>query len=256
MVVAVLAAYGVTASSTFAFRKLVIDDAAVHRVVTDELIGAQLGLAEGGSNLFLLASDRLQAAVEQLPGVLSADVAVDLPDTVRVRVVERDPILVWTVGDHRFLVDRDGGLFADVQPGPGSPVNGLPSVVDNRASAATLAVGGHLDAVDLDAATRLGALRPDQVGSAAAGLRLTIDDEDGFTMRPSSGPWAAVFGFYTPTLRPPDMIPGQVQALRSLLLAQGEAAVRHVTLASAQGGTYLPRATPTPSTSGGPSAVP
>jgi hypothetical protein len=256
MVVAILAAYGVTASSTFAFRKLVVDDAAVHRVVTDDLIGAQLGLAEGGSNLFLLASDRLQAAVEQLPGVLSADVAVDLPDTVRVRLVERDPILVWTVGDHRFLVDRDGAIFADVQPGPGSAVNGLPSVVDNRASAATLAVGGQLDAVDLDAATRLGALRPDQVGSAAAGLRLTLDDEDGFTMRPSSGPWAAVFGFYTPTLRPPDMIPGQVQALRSLLLAQGEAAVRNVTLASAQGGTYLPRATPKPGPSDGQSAVP
>ncbi len=267
MVVAVLVGYGVTASSVFAFRTLEVEDAAVQRIVTDDVIAQQLGLTRGTTNLFLVWTDRLEASLRQLPAVTSADVAIRLPDTVQVHVVERVPILVWIVGAHRYLVDRDGTIFADVgtaggdQAGAGSASAGtlgadLPAVVDDRAAAASLAVGGQLDPVDLDAATRLGSLRPGDVGSRAAALRLSVDDEDGFTMRPSSGPWTAVFGFYTPNLRPPSMIPGQVQSLRSLLLDQGEAAVRRVTLATGTGGTYLPRATPKPGPSDGQSAVP
>ncbi len=256
MVVAVLAGYGATASSMFAVRTLAIDDpASPQRVVTDDIVGQALGLTVGSTNIFLVATDRLEKALLQLPAVDAASVTLQLPNTVRVHVVEREPILAWIVGDHRFLVDRDGLIFADVA-GTSGVDDGLPAVTDARATSASLAIGGHLDPVDLDAATRLGSLRPADVGSATAALRLTVDDEDGFSMRPSSGPWTAVCGFYTPNLRPPDMIPGQVEALRSLLLAQGEAAVRRVTLASAEGGTYLPRATPKPGSSDGQSAVP
>jgi hypothetical protein len=62
-----------------------------------------------------------------------------------------------------------------------------------------------------------------------------------------------VFGFYTPSLRTPEMIPGQVRFLRSLLVAQEEAMVARVILASETDGTWVPVPSPeaSPSPSGG-----
>ena len=55
-----------------------------------------------------------------------------------------------------------------------------------------------------------------------------------------------MFGFYTPSLRTTDLIPGQVRLLRSLLAGR-EATIKRVVLASQTDGTYVPRATPSPS---------
>ncbi|MER3418385.1 MAG: hypothetical protein C4343_04640, partial [Chloroflexota bacterium] len=82
----------------------------------------------------------------------------------------------------------------------------------------------------------------------AAELLIGLDDADGWTIRPGGGgagglAWTAVFGFYTPTLRPTTMIPGQVRLLRSLLLDR-EATVARVVLASETEGTYVPRPAP------------
>ena len=86
---------------------------------------------------------------------------------------------------------------------------------------ATIAASGsrrlRADPVTLDAALRLGSLTPADVGSGARALVLRVDDANGFTMRTRPAVWTAVFGFYTPTLRTTDLIPGQVRLLRSLL---------------------------------------
>jgi hypothetical protein len=65
-------------------------------------------------------------------------------------------------------------------------------------------------------------------------------------MRTRPGTWSAVFGFYTPTLRTTELIPGQVRLLRSLLAGR-ETAVRKVILADDESGTYVPVETPKPS---------
>ena len=49
-----------------------------------------------------------------------------------------------------------------------------------------------------------------------------------------------MFGFYTPTLRTTDLIPGQVRLLRSLLYGR-EAKVGRIILADDRSGTYIPR---------------
>jgi hypothetical protein len=64
--------------------------------------------------------------------------------------------------------------------------------------------------------------------------------------RPAS--WIAVFGYYTASLRTPELIPGQVRLLRSLLYGQ-ESTVEKVILASETDGTYIPEKTPEPSPS-------
>ena len=88
---------------------------------------------------------------------------------------------------------------------------------DRHPSPPVLRIGDAIDAADFDAATRLGSLRPVDVGSGAAALHVTIDDQHGFSVDSGKGGWSAVFGFYTPTIRQPELIPGQVRLLRSLL---------------------------------------
>jgi hypothetical protein len=58
----------------------------------------------------------------------------------------------------------------------------------------------------------------------------------------------AVFGFYTPSLRSPEMVPGQVRLLRSLL-SDREDALARVVLASETDGTYVALPSPEPSAS-------
>lgn len=207
------------------------------RVVRDTL-----DLPEGG-NVFRLDTGPLEAALAALPAVASAEVSISLPDAaVVVRIEERVPVLAWQVGDERFIADPDGAIFAQASAMAPLP-NGVAVVEDRRVGAAGVyAIGGRLDAVDLDVATRLGSLSPTDVGSTAQRLRVLVTDADGFILSTPGG-WTAVFGFYSRATRATDMIPGQVRLLRSLLDGR-EGTVTRIILASATDGTYLPKATP------------
>jgi POTRA domain-containing FtsQ-type protein len=209
-----------------------------------DAVRAALAIEPGG-NLFRLDTAPLEAALETLPGVAAAEVSVALPDALVVRIEERSPVLAWQVGDERYIADGEGAIFAVVDASTALP-DGV-AVVDDRRQPAPgdLRIGGRLDAVDVDVATRLGSLTPADVGSAAPRLRVSITDADGYVVTAAEA-WAAVFGSYSPATRPTDMIPGQVRLLRSLLAGR-EATVRRVVLASDTDGTYVPAATPRPS---------
>ena len=197
----------------------------------------------------------IEERIRELPTVRSVDVSVRLPDTIGVRLRERTPILVWRIGARHYLVDGEGRLFARLPEEPPPGAADLPVVEDRRAASVGLAVGQTLDRVDLDAATRLGSLLPADVGSAAQRLAVFVTDANGFTVRTQPASWQAVFGFYTPTLRTPELIPGQVRLLRSLLIGR-EPLVERIILASETDGTYIAKPTPLPSASHGASAAP
>jgi hypothetical protein len=209
---------------------------------TDEAaIRAALEL-DPGTNLFRLDTAPLEAALATLPAVASAEVSVALPDAVVVRVDERRPVLAWQVGERRYIADAGGAVFAILEAASPLP-EGIALVDDRRTSGtAPLTIGGRLDAVDLDVATRLGSLVPDDLGSSAARLRVSVTDAEGYVVGVPDG-WTAVFGFYSPATRPTDIIPGQVRLLRSLLAGR-ERNVREVILASETDGTYVPRTGP------------
>jgi hypothetical protein len=174
--------------------------------------------------------------------VADATVVVSLPDTLVVQVTEREAILVWLVGASGFLVDQDGVLFAVAGP-DATAAEGLAVIEDSRPTSSDLAIGDRLDPVDLDAATRLGALAPAQVGSVADALVVTVSEANGFVVGTSPASWVAVFGLYTPSLRTPELVPGQVRLLRSLLDGR-ESIVAQVILADAENGTFIPKPTP------------
>ena len=145
---------------------------------------------------------------------------------------------MWQVGGQRFLVDQDGYVFMALAGGDARPgLDKLLVVDDSRADSAALAVGATIDPIDFDAATRLGELSPQKITSGASSLGLSVDDKNGFVMTAQPFGWQGVFGFYTPTLRPPDLIPAQVQVLSGLLPGR-EKTLARIILASDRSGTY------------------
>ncbi len=267
MLVAGVAVWGLATSPVFGLDTLKIEGTAL---TTDAAVTSTLRVADG-TNLVTLDTAKLAAALERLPTIASASVEAGLPGTLVVRVTERRPILAWAVGQRRFLVDVDGQVIAEVPSRTPLPVVGADGSVigpdaaavgagttvamvdDRRQTGRGIAVGDHLTSVDLDAARRLGSLTPADLGSSATRLTIRANDKDGFLVIGTGGraAWTAVFGYYTPTLRSPDLIPAQVRLLRSLL-ATGEAGIGRVTLATATDGTYVPA----PSPSVRPSAAP
>jgi hypothetical protein len=249
LLAAVAGLYGLAATGAFAVQRTTI----VGATWTPEVTVRSVLAIPVDQNLFALRTVDLEARLLGIPAIRRASVTVALPDEVRVAVTERQPLVAWQVGTHRFLVDASGLLFGEVD-GVVTAVAALPAlpvIDDRRAVSAGLGIGSVLDPVSLDAALRLGSIVPTDVGSAASGLDLRVDDTEGFVMRPRPAGWTAVFGFYTPTLRTTALIPGQVRLLRSLILGREEA-VAKVILADDRSGTYIPRGTPKPGSTAAP----
>ena len=236
------AIYGVCSSS--AFDLTTVDVTGTTFSDQGDIQAAIDGVA--GHNLFTLQTGPLEAALRDLPTIQSASVTVKLPNTVAISLKERAAVMVWKVGARRYLAGSDGELFARVTDATPETGAGLPVVEDRRASSAGLYLGARLDTVDLDAATRLASLVPADVGSGAEHLVVWVTDENGFIVRARPASWTAVFGYYTASLRTPELIPGQVRLLRSLLYGR-ESQVERVILASDTDGTYIAVPTPEPS---------
>jgi len=245
------AIYGLASSDAFAVTRTTVSGA----TWTSEQALIDTLAVPDGANLFTIRTSELEDRLGVIPAVRHATVTIVLPDEVRVAVDEREALVVWKVGDSRFLVDRDGLLFAELGADPPEAAASLPVIDDGRLSSMALAVGSTLDPVTLDAALRLGSLVPADVGSGARNLVLRVDDANGYMMRTKPASWAAVFGFYTPTLRTTELIPGQVRLLRSLLAGR-EGTVQRVILADERSGTVLLKATPEPTKSPQPGKSP
>lgn len=244
MLVSAGAIYGLAATPAFGYDRLEIEGT----VLTPPADVESTLALDKGTNLVGLSTGLLEARLQTIPTIAVAHVSVGLPDTVRIDVTERRPIVVWAAASHRYAVDETGMLFADVGSAPPPTIAALPVVTDDRAVSAGLTIGSILDPVDLDAATRLGSLTPSQIGSTATSLTVRVSDEKGFTV--ASGPkgWLAVFGFYGASQRTPALITGQVQLLTALIAGR-EADVATVILADDRDGTFIAKPTPHPSAS-------
>ncbi len=193
-------------------------------------------LLEGAPpNLFRYDTALAVARLVRFPAIRTAAVRAVLPDRVIATIEERVAVLVWRVGDERFLVDADGLLFAREAQATGSATGpagreDVPIVTDRRVGSAGLAITSRIAPVVLRVARELGALSPAMLGSAAAALAVSVDDQLGFVVATDPPGWSAIFGLYGEVTRNPEIVPLQVQCLASLLADQGEAAVGSVTL--------------------------
>ncbi len=137
MVVAAAATWGVAASPAFGVRATDVSGVAV---TTDAEVDAVLALGSPPPERVHAGDGRLRSALEAIPSIARADVHVTLPGTLRVRIVERTPILAWRAGAALLLVDRDGGVIADAGSADATAAAraiaaGLPTVDDRRVPA-------------------------------------------------------------------------------------------------------------------------
>lgn len=137
-----------------------------------------------GEKLLHVSVSRLRNSINKLPFAESSVVERRFPDSVIIRLVEREPVAVWQT-DHRFvLVDKDG------KPVGGDGVAGryakdfssLPLIVGNGAPSAVLDLVPALDGApkirsQLSAAVRVGQRRWDLVLRDGCMIRLPEGDE-------------------------------------------------------------------------------
>jgi hypothetical protein len=96
----------------------------------------------------------------------------------------------------------------------------LPVVRDSRLTVDPPVEGSFLSAIDMEVMRHLLALTPELLGSRSQDLQLTVDDVNGYVLESRDRGWDALFGYYTPSLQPPDRIPRQVQCLRWVLASE------------------------------------
>lgn len=214
---------------------------------------------ERGPNIFRVRTSDIVAELSTLTEVDAASARVTLPADLTVQLDERDPVFIWSNGALSWLVDEEGMLFAPadeataasvrttvtgahadgvevtadddtavVEPeSPGIAIDpalearaALPLVEDGRLPPEPPTVGTYLPQSDLAVMRQLLAVTPELLGSQAQDLRLRVDQADGYVLVSEDRGWRALFGYYTPTLQPPDVIPRQVQCLRWLLASE------------------------------------
>ena len=194
-------------------------------------------------NVFRLDTEAMERRLRALPAVAQADVSVALPDQLIVDVVEHEPVFALEQRDNLYLI-ADQGFVLDAVPA--ISLVDVPRVEDMRGDfAPELEVGGRLNQIDTEAILRLAAITPATVASDYQAVTISVDDANGYMLSAHPDGWRAIFGHYTQTLRPVDIIGRQIQCLRARVHAgERELAVVYLAPLGDGCGTYLPRHTP------------
>jgi len=100
-------------SPRFAIRT--IDLVGAHRLGLEQ-VKAESGAAVG-VNIFALDSDAAERKLLENPWISEVKVTRRLPSTLRVELTEREAAAVVALGEHLYLVTREGEPFKEVQPG-------------------------------------------------------------------------------------------------------------------------------------------
>ena len=66
-----------------------------------------------GHNIFTVEPQEVAGRLAALPTVREAEVWAELPDRLVVRLVERQPLLIWQVNGARYTIDADGYVITD-----------------------------------------------------------------------------------------------------------------------------------------------
>ena len=162
LVLVMVAAFAATYTPLFDAKQVRVTG---ERRLTREEVTALAGVHDG-TNVYHLDTAAAVARLETSPWIASATVERDLPSTVRIRVVEREPVAVSPSGE---VIASDATVL------PGAPTASLPRI------------GGafQLSSSDLaGAAAALGTMPPvlrDQVASLTVGVdhSMTVQLDDG-----------------------------------------------------------------------------
>ena len=122
-----------------------------------------------GANLFWVNLKDVETRLTQFSAVQRVEVEAVLPDTIALRVVERQPAARWRSGGQTHLVDRDGRVLLSVAAGA-EDCDGLGCTLAHSSSlplveqvdGGPLVPGERVDASVLAASERLARLLPER----------------------------------------------------------------------------------------------
>jgi cell division protein FtsQ len=100
-------------SPRFAIRT--VDLIGAHRISVEQM-KAQSGVTVG-DNIFALDTDAAERKLLENPWVSEVKLTRRLPNTLRVELSEREAAAVVSLGEHLYLVTREGEPFKEIQPG-------------------------------------------------------------------------------------------------------------------------------------------
>jgi cell division septal protein FtsQ len=154
-----------------------------------QIIAAIERLHLTGVNIFLADTGSDAALVKTLPPIADASVTRNLPNTLLVQVVERQPVLIWQVGANLYSVDGGGAIISQVQQADGLPVMSDEHSLDQQGH--PFAPGGKIDPKIIQMARQL----LEQVPTASGITSFTLRDTllYGIVLFSAEG-WQARFG--------------------------------------------------------------
>ena len=100
--------------------------------VTRQMLAAHVPY-ELGTSMLKVEPGAVQASVEKIAWVRDAEVQIRWPDTLIVRINEREPIAVWKIEGQVYLIDIDGEPLAAARA---DDINRFPQVVGTGANTA------------------------------------------------------------------------------------------------------------------------
>jgi hypothetical protein len=119
-----------------------------------------------GQNIFLINVSALMERIAALPRVDSVSVSKQLPNRLKITIVERQPALLWQTQQGTYSVDKHGVVIAAVPTTASTAkVSTLPMVLNVATQQKTaIRPGTHLDAAEIGFATTALADLPKVVG--------------------------------------------------------------------------------------------
>lgn len=138
----------VTKSPRFSVKTIAVEGASK---LSPEAIAKAGGVAVG-ANVFSVDLDQAKRAIEKEPYVAEATVTRKLPNTINIKVVEREAAIIVALEDKLFLATQEGDVFKELAP---EDVYDLPVVTGikpelavNDREGLTLLVRRALDVID------------------------------------------------------------------------------------------------------------
>ena len=147
---------------------------------------AQSGLQ--GARAFRASAFEARARLRALPSVRDAAVELDVLGTYTISLNEREAAGRWRVEATEWFVDRDGVLFASVDP------TAAPALRVRDLRSAQRSAGERLDAAVVGAALRLASLAPGELRADMRAPEVVIEPgPNGIVLR-SGARWEVRFG--------------------------------------------------------------
>lgn len=121
--------YGIFFSEYFAIKNIiVINNKSVTQKQVEEVISPSRYNNFGFNNILFFRSNKAsELLLNNLRQLRSVEITKKLPNTIKIKVDERLPSLIWQTEDKKYLVDDEGEVFGEYNP---DKVQDLPIIID------------------------------------------------------------------------------------------------------------------------------